>query len=277
MNPSRITINHLGITTEYGLSCGKCFRCFGSPVRTNQLALEDSHSRYYDLYNLAPVGYFTVFEKNPPEMQHSERVGRLSADIAPGLDLGEEAINQIRVAGRMHDIGKIGVTETILNKPMKLNDAEWKEVERHSEIGYRILGSVNEFAEVADFILEHHEKWNGKGYPKGLRHEATSVQARIIAIADAYDAMTGNRPYGRALSPAEAVQEINRCAGTQFDPTVSRHVTRKFFTWRFFQGCKIHQAGYRQGIKRHSQNDALLSEHPSAKHTSRTQIGGGIA
>lgn len=169
----------------------------------------------------------SLFEKNNREMKHSERVGNLSADIATSMNLTDEDVSQIRIAGLMHDIGKIGIDETILNKPMKLNDVEWKEIERHSEIGYRILSSVNEFSDIADFILEHHERWNGKGYPKGLSHEAISLQARIIAIADAYDAMTGNRAYGKPLSTTEAVREITRCAGTQFDPSVAQVFVEK--------------------------------------------------
>ena len=176
----------------------------------------------------------SLFEKNNREMKHSERVGELSADIASKMNLSEDDVRQIRIAGLMHDIGKIGIDEKILNKPMKLNAGEWKEIERHSEIGYRILSSVNEFSEIADFILEHHEKWNGKGYPKGLVHDAISLQARIIAVADAFDAMTGSRTYGKTLSNTEAVQEIIRCSGTQFDPSVTHVLVEKILgmTWK---------------------------------------------
>ena len=176
----------------------------------------------------------SLFEKNNREMKHSERVGELSADIASKMNLSEDDVRQIRIAGLMHDIGKIGIDENILNKPMKLNAGEWKEIERHSEIGYRILSSVNEFSEIADFILEHHEKWNGKGYPKGLVHDAISLQARIIAVADAFDAMTGSRTYGKTLSNTEAVQEIIRCSGTQFDPSVTHVLVEKILgmTWK---------------------------------------------
>ena len=164
----------------------------------------------------------SLFEKNPREMMHSERVGTVSAAIATGLNLSEEEVSKIRIAGLMHDIGKIGIDETILNKPSKLDEVEWNEMQRHSEIGYRILSSVNEFSEIADYILEHHERWNGTGYPKGLRQENISLQARIITLADAYDAMTGTRPYGKPHTIMEAVQEIIRCAGTQFDPSIAR-------------------------------------------------------
>jgi HD-GYP domain-containing protein (c-di-GMP phosphodiesterase class II) len=115
-----------------------------------------------------------------------------------------------------------GIDEKILNKPKKLNSDDWTEIKRHSEIGYRILSSVNEFSEIADYVLEHQEYWNGKGYPRGLEGEEISIQARIIAVADAFDAMTTNRTYGKALSEEEAMNEIRRCSGTQFDPTIAR-------------------------------------------------------
>jgi diguanylate cyclase len=169
----------------------------------------------------------TLFEKNNRELLHSKRVGKLSADTAAFLNFSEDDINQIRIAGMMHDIGKIGIDEKILNKPHSLNSEEWKEIERHSEIGYRILSSVNEFSEIADYILENHEQWNGKGYPRGLKHREISLQARIIAIADAFDAMTGIRSYGKTFNKEEAVDEIKRCSGTQFDPTIARIFVEK--------------------------------------------------
>jgi putative nucleotidyltransferase with HDIG domain len=154
-------------------------------------------------------------------MLHSKRVSEFCEDIAAKMNFNKENVSQIRIAGLMHDIGKIGIDENILNKPQKLSSDEWKEIERHSEIGYRILSSVNEFSEIAEHVLEHHEKWNGKGYPRGLKGEEISLQARIIAVADAFDAMTRDRAYGKALSEEEAINEIRRCSGTQFDPEIA--------------------------------------------------------
>jgi len=119
-------------------------------------------------------------------------------------------------------LGKIGIDKKILNKIEKLNSDEWNEVERHPEIGYRILGSVYEFSEIAEYVLEHHEKWDGKGYPRGLKGEEISIQARIISVADAYDAMTSDRSYRTALSIEKAITEIKKCAGTQFDPEIAK-------------------------------------------------------
>ncbi len=122
----------------------------------------------------------------------------------------------------MHDIGKIGVADEVLNKAEKLNNDEWEEIKRHSEIGYRILSSVNEFSDIAKYVLEHHERWDGKGFPKGLKWVDISLQARIIAVADAFDAMISYRSYRKALSEEEALSEIRRFSYTQFDPNVAK-------------------------------------------------------
>jgi HD-GYP domain-containing protein (c-di-GMP phosphodiesterase class II) len=144
------------------------------------------------------------------------------------MDFDKEDINQIRIAGLMHDIGKIGIEEKILNKPNKLNQEERYELIRHVEIGYRILSSVNEFSEIANHVLEHHERWDGSGYPKGLKGEEISLQARIIAIADSFDAMTTDRPYRGALNEQEAIKELKRCSGTQFDPEIVKIFIENF-------------------------------------------------
>jgi diguanylate cyclase (GGDEF)-like protein/PAS domain S-box-containing protein len=164
----------------------------------------------------------SLFEKNPREMLHSKRVSEICEAIASNMNFSKDEINQIRIAGLMHDIGKIGIDEAILNNHQKLSHNEWNDIVRHSEIGYRILSSVNEFSNIAAFVLEHHEKWNGEGYPKGLKEEEISLQARIITIADAYDAMKSNRPYRKALSQEEAISEIKKYSGIQFDPNISK-------------------------------------------------------
>lgn len=163
----------------------------------------------------------TLYEKSNREMLHSKRVSKLSEAIAISMGLDGEKSNQIRIAGLMHDIGKIGVDEKILNKSQMLNSDEWKEMRRHTEIGYRILSSSNDFSEIAEYVLKHHERWDGKGYPGGFKGEEISLQSRIIAIADAFDAMTSDRPYRKGMSLKEAIAELYRCSGTQFDSNIT--------------------------------------------------------
>lgn len=162
-----------------------------------------------------------LYAKSQREMHHSLRVAELSTQISEAMGLSTDEINQIKTAGLLHDIGKIGIPDEILNKVEKLNESEWEEIRKHSEIGYRILKASPDFAEVANFVFEHQEKWDGTGYPRGLVGSEISLAARIISIADAFDAMTGERTYGRLHSKQEAIIEIQRCAGIQFDPEIS--------------------------------------------------------
>ena len=164
----------------------------------------------------------TLYEKNHRELLHSKRVSEICEYIAKGMNLSIDDVSQIKLAGLMHDIGKIGIDEKVLNSTGKLDDLEYKEIKRHPEISWRILSSCNEFSEIADFVLGHHERWDGQGYPKGLKAEAISLPARIICIADAYDAMTSVRTYKEILSEREAIEEIKRCAGKQFDPEIAK-------------------------------------------------------
>ncbi len=150
---------------------------------------------------------------------HSQTVARYAAMMAHALGLDARDIERIRVAGLLHDIGKIGVPDSILNKPGKLTDEEYAEMQRHPEIGARILGS-DVLDDVRQWVLAHHERPDGRGYPFGLSGEQVPIQARILAVADAYEAMTADRVYRRALGPDAAREELLRCRGTQFDPDV---------------------------------------------------------
>ena len=162
----------------------------------------------------------TLFEKSSRESLHSKRVSALSRTIAKKMGLNTDLIMRISVAGLVHDIGKIGINENILNKAGSLDPKEWDIMKKHPEIGWRILSSTTEFSDIARFVLEHQEQWNGEGYPKGLEQEEISLEARIIGIADAYDAMTRDRSYRKGLSIKEAAEELKRCSGTQFDPAI---------------------------------------------------------
>ncbi|PKL13866.1 MAG: diguanylate cyclase [Spirochaetae bacterium HGW-Spirochaetae-8] len=169
----------------------------------------------------------TLHEKNPREELHSQRVSALSVRIGEALGLSEKEINELRTIGLLHDIGKIAISESILNKEGRLDEDEWLEMKRHPEIGYRILSSVNDMSDLAEYVLAHHERLDGKGYPKGLAEGAIPLQSRIIAIADAYDAMTSERTYRAKLSDAEAIAELKRCAGTQFDTGLAQEFVEK--------------------------------------------------
>jgi len=161
-----------------------------------------------------------LFAKSKREMEHSSRVSKFAEKISSAMGLSDEAVNQVRIAGLLHDIGKIGIAERILNKPGKLDEEEWEKMKKHSRIGWRILESIDEFRELADIILYHHERWDGKGYPKGIKAEEAPLPSRILAVADAYDAMTKDRTYRKAMTKAEAMAELQKNAGSQFDPVV---------------------------------------------------------
>ncbi|MDD4169465.1 MAG: HD-GYP domain-containing protein, partial [Desulfotomaculaceae bacterium] len=151
---------------------------------------------------------------------HAERVQNLVADIAAAIDLSEQQTTDLCLLAQFHDIGKIGIPDRILLKDSFLTLEETAEVRRHCEIGSRIALAVPDLVHIADLILKHHEWWNGEGYPLGLRGKDIPLECRIMAIADAYDAMTSDRPYRKALSHEEAVAELNRCSNTQFDPVL---------------------------------------------------------
>ncbi len=160
-------------------------------------------------------------KKNQREEEHSKRVSAYCERLAQALGFNEKDAHEMVTAGLLHDIGKIAIAEYLLNKPGKLSQDEMEEVRRHPEIGYRILSSVNDVAEIAEFVLFHHEKWDGTGYPKGLKGEDIPIQARIIAIADSFDAMTSERSYKSSMTQDEAVLELVRNAGQQFDPEMT--------------------------------------------------------
>src|SRR5215218_7789029 len=150
---------------------------------------------------------------------HSARVAELAARVAARLELDLEQIELARLAGSLHDLGKLAIPEEILRKPGPLTDPERMVLERHPQIGFRMLESLG-VDPVADWVLHHHERWDGSGYPDGLRGERIPLGARIIFVADAYDAMTSERVYRRRVEPGEAVAELRRCAGSQFDPGI---------------------------------------------------------
>ena len=162
----------------------------------------------------------TLYQKNKREQLHCERVSKLCELLGNALKMSSDAVRELKMAGLLHDIGKIGIDESILNKRGKLTEAEWADMRRHPEIGYHILRAVNEFAPIAEYVLHHHERIDGKGYPRQLKDSEIPTQSKIISIADAYDAMTSHRPYRDDYSLSDVVGELKRNAGTQFDADI---------------------------------------------------------
>ncbi len=151
---------------------------------------------------------------------HAARLANLAKMIGQEMNLQYKELIKLELAAILHDIGKIGICESILNKPGKLNAAEWASMKKHPEIGYWLVRSAPGLESVVDCILAHHERWDGQGYPQGLKGEDIPLLARIIAVADAFDAMTEDRVYSKALTKREAIEEIKKNAGTQFDPGI---------------------------------------------------------
>lgn len=151
---------------------------------------------------------------------HGDRMQMLTGDLAAALALSERRIGEIKLLAQFHDIGKVGIPNRILFKQGQLTLKEQAEMQRHADIGYRIAQSVSDLIPISDFILKHHEWWNGNGYPIGLKGEEIPLECRILAVVDAYDAMTSDRPYRKAMSISEAVAELRRYSGVQFDPVL---------------------------------------------------------
>lgn len=179
----------------------------------------------------------TLHEKNPREERHSKRVSEICQKIGKAIGFTEIEVSRLKVVGLLHDIGKIAIEEGILNKPGKLTQQEREEIKRHPDIGYRILSSSYEMLEIADCILAHHERWDGAGYPKGLKGEAIPKVARIVALADTYDAMTSERSYRKPLSENEVLAEIRNNAGSQFDPEIARVFVEKVLDKQWADVC----------------------------------------
>lgn len=149
---------------------------------------------------------------------HTDRLQGIVEKVARNIGLSHRSITDLRLLARFHDIGKVGIPDRILFKPGPLTVDEYNEMKRHTEIGRRIAESTPDLAPISDWILKHHEWWNGEGYPHGLKGDSIPMECRILSIADAYDAMTSDRPYRKAIQHEAAVKEIARCAGSQFDP-----------------------------------------------------------
>jgi putative nucleotidyltransferase with HDIG domain len=162
----------------------------------------------------------TVDAKDPYTAGHSQRVQRIAVALGEELGLGREQLDILRFAGLFHDIGKIGVPDAILTKPDRLTELEYEIVKRHPEDGARIVGRLHRLHAAVPAVLHHHERWDGRGYPHGLRGDGIPLEAAIVGLADAVDAMTTDRPYSCARTLEDATEEVVRNRGTQFAPAV---------------------------------------------------------
>ncbi|NIA20104.1 MAG: HD domain-containing protein, partial [Xanthomonadaceae bacterium] len=149
---------------------------------------------------------------------HSQQVTRYAEVLAKGLQLDPQQINLLLQAAMLHDIGKIGISETILNKPAKLTEEEYLIVKKHPITGKHILAPITSLAAIVPVVYHHHERWDGAGYPDGLKGEKIPLLARILTVADAFDAMTSSRAYRQEMDSSGAFQELELHAGSQFDP-----------------------------------------------------------
>lgn len=164
--------------------------------------------------------------RDPHVMEHSKHVSRYAVYIAQEMGLPEEQLETIRKAGLLHDIGKLGVREEILFKPDRLTAEEFELVKEHVTIGADLVRGCHTLEPLAPFVLYHHEWFNGQGYPHGLEGTEIPLEARILSLADAVEAMASDRPYKKAMSPPAIRDEVKRCAGTQFDPVVANAFAR---------------------------------------------------
>lgn len=185
-------------------------------------------SKEIDIHDVIEILITTLNVRDNYTFQHSWRVAKLSEIIAQSMNLTEETIERVHQAAHLHDIGKIGVPDDILNKPGKLTKNEVKEIQKHSVIGYNILKRIPIFKLISNIVLYHHERYDGLGYPKGLKAEEIPLESRIIAVADAFDAITSDRNYRKAQNYDYAYTEINNHVQEQFCPKVVKHFNKVF-------------------------------------------------
>ncbi|MDX9871226.1 MAG: diguanylate cyclase [Clostridia bacterium] len=216
-----------GNTLQMTLSLGYAVK--ETPERDLQDFLREAEENMYHQKLLEGKSYrnaivntllAALYEKSLETEEHAERMNRYCSSLGLKLQLSSREMGELSLLAILHDIGKVGIDPNILQKPDKLTEKEWAEMKRHPEIGCRIAQSTPELAVIADYIFSHHERWDGWGYPRGLKGEEIPQICRIMAVADAYDAMTNDRVYRKALSHEEALGELKDNAGAQFDPHI---------------------------------------------------------
>lgn len=198
------------------------------PKNINDLFIEADNNMYRDKIHGGKSARSSIVQTLTTALEardfitegHTVRLQKMIQNMAGILNLPERTINELKLLAQFHDIGKVGIPDRILFKPGPLTSEEKRIMRRHSEIGARIARSSPELLPISDWIFKHHEWWNGNGYPLGLAGEEIPLECRILAIADAYDSMTSDRPYRKAMTHSQAIAEIYRFSGTQFDPTL---------------------------------------------------------
>jgi diguanylate cyclase (GGDEF)-like protein len=225
---ARTALSDAGEGFDITSSCGQALL----PRDGNQitLALHIADDRLYaqkERRQRSTVGVQTgaallqVLEEREPELRgHLDQVADLSVAVGERLGLFGEELEDVARAAQLHDVGKVAIPDAILQKPGELDQAEWDFIHRHTIVGARILRAAPALDTVAAIVRASHERFDGSGYPDGLAGDAIPLGARIIAVCDAYNSMTSVRPYGTALSSEGAIDELRRCAGSQFDPVV---------------------------------------------------------
>lgn len=165
-----------------------------------------------------------LLEKSIETQEHTDRTNSLALQLGKDLNLTENELTELSLLSMLHDIGKVAIPEEILLRKDKLSKIEWELIKKHPKIGYSIVRSVPHLAHIADSLLSHHERWDGSGYPQGLKSDEIPLASRILAIVDAYDAMISGRPYKNKMNIKEIIEEFKKCSGKQFDP----HIVNKF-------------------------------------------------
>jgi diguanylate cyclase (GGDEF)-like protein len=161
-----------------------------------------------------------LYVKSPIERTQSKRVGFICETIGTVMHINEDDIRELKIAGELHDIGNIAVDDSVLSKSGPLSQSEWLQIQKHPETGFRLLSTYAEYHNIATYVHAHHERWDGTGYPMGIKGNEIPLKARILFLASAYIAMISDSLYKEALTPEQAIVEINKYSGTQFDPTV---------------------------------------------------------
>ena len=172
------------------------------------------------LANIIDTTLYKHVERNAKAGTHSNRVSQLCKFLGMAMELSEIEIYKLEISGLFHDIGKLAIQEQILNKSGPLTTQEWNEIMKHPEVGYWILSTSLEMSDIAKYVLYHHERYDGSGYPKGLREEEIPLLSRIISVVDSYDAMTNQRSYKETLDHDTAINELISNKGKQFDPDI---------------------------------------------------------